>query len=100
MMKARMGSSWVHPITHSQLTDSSQPLKIGMLNNIIYELARNSKKSVKRVVDYLILVLRHVKAKLRFLIPNEDSFRIWSTLPHLIQEYLNLILHGVIGSNW
>jgi hypothetical protein len=50
-MKARMRSTGIHPLAHTQLPDPAQSLKIWMLHHIKHQRTWDGKKSVQRIID-------------------------------------------------
>ena len=56
MVKTGVYGPGINIIAQAQLLNPPQALKVGMLNNIKYQLVRNGYKSVHRVVKYFAFV--------------------------------------------
>lgn len=55
VMKARMVGSWVHEVGESKLGDSTQALKVGVVDQLVNQRIFNGNKPINRVVNDFVL---------------------------------------------
>ena len=55
-MKTCMLCTWIHQITQPKLLNVAQALKIGVLDDIIDQLASNGYEAINRIVDDFLFV--------------------------------------------
>jgi hypothetical protein len=56
MVKTRMLCAWINQITQPKLLNVAQALKIGVLDDIIDQLASNGDEAINRIVDDFLFV--------------------------------------------
>jgi hypothetical protein len=85
MVKTGVDSTGINIIAKAQLLNAAQALKIGMLDNIKYQLVRNGDKPMHRVVEYFAFVHCGCEEK-----PNwrENEFLAYKVIKYQVKKFL------------
>ena len=66
-METRVVGAWKYQMTHAQLPNSPQALKIGVFNEVKQDIVWQGKEAIQRVVDIFAFVQVDCKTKGKFI---------------------------------